>query len=72
MKNAPLVDYLDREAMRFKAKATEHAYAALKKGDGLSINEKDARLIRDHEIRSETFKEAARIAAGHGEKGARA
>lgn len=66
MKKSALIQYLTREADRFKTKAKEHAFSALRKSaDGRSINEDDARLIRDHEIRSETYLSAANIAAGH-------
>lgn len=66
MKKSALIQYLEREADRFNAKAKDHAMKALHKSpDGRSINEQDARLIRDHEVRSETYKAAAAIAAGH-------
>lgn len=66
MKNAAIIDYLDKEAVRFKARAIDATYAAINKSpDKRTITELDARLIRDHEIRSQTFKDAARIVAGH-------
>ena len=66
MKKTALVSYLESEAERFKQKAQQHAITALHKSpDGRSINELDARLIRDHEVRAETFKAAATVVAGH-------
>jgi hypothetical protein len=66
MKKSALIQYLEREADRFKTKAKDAALSALHKSpEGRSINEQDARLIRDHEIRSETYLAAASIAAGH-------
>lgn len=66
MKKSALILYLERESDRFKDKAKNHALTALHKSpDGRSINEQDARLIRDHEVRAETYKTAATIAAGH-------
>lgn len=53
---------LDDEARRYKKLAQEAALSALKKSaDGKTINDLDARLIRDHEIRAESFKTAAKI-----------
>lgn len=66
MKNSALVKYLENEAAKFTAKASAHAMRALHGSpDGRSINELDARLIRDHEIRAETYKTSATIARGH-------
>ncbi len=66
MKKNTLIPTLEAEAERFKAKAQDHALAALhQSADGRSISELDARLIRDHEIRSETYRAAARFAASH-------
>lgn len=53
---------LDDEARRYKKLAAEIAMAALKKSaDGKTITDLDARLIRDHEIRAESFKTDAKI-----------
>jgi hypothetical protein len=66
MKTSPLINYLETEALRFKQLAQQLSLAALHKSpDGRSINELDARLIRDHEVRAETYTIAATIAAGH-------
>lgn len=57
-----IVPALEAEAARFKDKTRELAMTALRKSaDGRSITELDARLIRDHEMRSETYLDAARI-----------
>lgn len=53
---------LDDESRRYKKLAQEAALSALKKSaDGKTINDLAARLIRDHEIRAESFKTAAKI-----------
>lgn len=53
---------LDDEARRYKKLAAETALSALNKSaDGKTITDADARLIRDHEIRAESFKTAAKI-----------
>jgi hypothetical protein len=61
MKNAVLIDYLDKEAERFKQLAKEYALKALLNHG----NTEDAQTARNHLIRAETYKDAARIAAGH-------
>lgn len=64
MKITLMEEALLGEHLRFAALAREVAILALhKSADGRTINEADARLIRDHEIRAETFKVAARLIA---------
>lgn len=56
------IDRLDAEAVRFKQLAKDTALSALHKSpDGRVINELDARLTRDHEIRAETYHAAAAL-----------
>ena len=64
MKNAPLVDYLDREAARFTELAKELALNLLKNPYAADV-EKKKRHAEDHLVRAETYNAAARIAAGH-------
>jgi hypothetical protein len=56
-----LANLLTTEAARYKAKADALIVADYHKG---ATNDADKRLIRDHEIRSETFKTAATLIAG--------
>lgn len=64
MKVTMMEELLVQEHLRFTNLAREAMARALhKSADGRSINELDARLIRDHEIRAETFKAAARLIA---------
>lgn len=60
MKTAKLVDSLDAEAARFTQLAKEYLFQAYHRSGG--INDLDKRLVRDHEIRAETYKDAARMA----------
>jgi hypothetical protein len=60
-KKSALVDYFDLEAERFKQLAKEYALKALLNHG----NTDDAQTARNHLIRAETYKDAARIAAGH-------
>jgi len=56
----PFPSLLRAEADRYLALARDHAIKSLhKNADGRTITELDARLIRDHELRAECFKEAA-------------
>jgi len=56
------IDRLESEAALYSQFAKDHAARALhRSADGRSINELDARRIRDHEIRAESFKTAARL-----------
>jgi len=51
---------LEIEAAKFDRLAANHAIRSLhKSSDGKSISDFDARLIRDHEIRSEILKTIA-------------
>jgi len=53
---------MTQQAEHFRAKARDVAMASLRRSaDGRTINELDARLIRDHEIRAEVFATAARM-----------
>lgn len=55
-------ELLVEQAAHFRALAKDQAITSLHKSpDGRSITEQDARLIRDHEIRAETFKTAAKL-----------
>lgn len=65
MKQPKFVETLLGEAERYNGKAQEHAMSALRRSeDGRTITALDARLIRDHEVRAETYKAAARIVEG--------
>lgn len=60
---APLSATLDLEADRYKRLAETTALSALhKSADGRTINDLDARMIRDHEMRAETFRTCAKLA----------
>jgi hypothetical protein len=63
MKNKALAEHLKTEADRFKRLAETKALESLHKGDGRNITELDARMIRDHEIRAETYRTCATLAA---------
>ena len=55
---------LNAEGARFQALAQTAALKALHKSpDGKTINDQDARMIRDHEIRAESFASAATLIA---------
>ena len=64
MKNAAVINYLDREAARYTELAKNISLNLLKNPFDASV-EKNKRLAQDHLLRAETFKEAARIVAGH-------
>ena len=67
MKNAPLIDYLDKEAIRFTELAKDQALYLLKNPTANDAAKRQ-RSAEDHLVRAETYKDAARIAAGHGAK----
>lgn len=61
-----LTSRLNAEADRYKRLAETTALSALhKSADGRTINDLDARMIRDHEMRAETFRTCAKLAAGN-------
>jgi hypothetical protein len=63
----PIAKRLNAEADRFAAKAKDLLMLTWHRlGDKTTISEKDARLIRDHEIRAEVYRSAARIAVEEG------
>ena len=64
MKNSAAIDHLDREAQRFTSLAKDLALNVLKNPDGICAF-KNKRQAEDHLVRAETFKDAARIVAGH-------
>jgi len=60
MTTQELKTHLEIEAAKFDRLAANHAIRSLhKSSDGKSISDFDARLIRDHEIRSEILKTIA-------------
>lgn len=60
MTTQELKTHLESEAARFNLLAMNRAlYSICKSSDGKSISDLDSRLIRDHEIRSETLKTIA-------------
>ena len=62
MKYSIPIQRLNQEADRFQAKAKDLALTALHKAQYESaIDPRDARLIRDHELRAETFRAAAAL-----------
>ena len=66
MSTKALTDKLNTEADRYKRLAETTALSALhKSADRRTINDLDARMIRDHEIRAETFRTCAKLAAGN-------
>jgi len=70
MKNQDLLDRFEGEAARFTQLAKEHALRAVNRildrpAETRFLGEVDLRIIRDHMIRAETFKEAAHLVATH-------
>jgi hypothetical protein len=63
MKNAGLIDKLDREAMRFTELAKDLSLDLLKNPYSPDL-EKKKRKAEDHLVRAETYKDAARIVTG--------
>jgi hypothetical protein len=61
MKNSALIDYLDKEAARFTQLAKEAALKNLLNHG----NTNHATTAREHLVRAETYKDAARIVLGH-------
>ncbi len=62
MKNTPIIDHLDKEAERFKQLAKDHALKSLLNGGDTEA----AQTAKNHLIRAETYKDAARIVTGRG------
>ncbi len=62
--NSALVDYLDKEAIRFTEMAKDISLDLLKNPFAPDV-EKKKRRAQDHLLRAETYKDAARIALGH-------
>lgn len=64
MKNSAVIDYLDKTASRYTELAKTLALNVLKNPFAPDV-EKKKRQAEDHLLRAETYKDAARIVAGH-------